>query len=333
MGHLPSDYQTNFTGPLPQFTPHELKVKERNQRAERVKELRDRFGYTINKEQGITTRNEITSYAGSDILCLMFIPSYNGENETDPGFSEIQDTLQTVTVSSARSVMPVRRLGETNPAAYTRGSRTIAGSMIFTAGLRDAFINALSKSFKDGEPRKEPTIFVDQIPKFSMAFQASNELGGVSSALLVNITLTNFGTTFSIDDIYTESTFTYVAEQYFPLTATTINDKSAIRAMVMKAYLRGLPDLDLSTLFSAGASIFSEARDNLFNHNRHLQAIATDHQLRVNAVIQSMDAPGTPYYLRRGYLFEDLPSPIQDQIRATELRNSWQGPSPWNDMA
>ena len=184
-------------------------------------------------EQGASNRASDTfSYSGSDIIALIYIPQQVNSVMQDNGFIEIEDKLQTLTVSSARSVSPVRRLGETTPTAYTRGSRTIAGSMVFTTGLRDAFVNALTKSVDDGEPVREPVLFVDQIPKFSMVLQANNELGGISTALLVNITLTNFGTTFSIDDIYTESTFTYVAEQYMPLSQTLANNENEIRKLI-----------------------------------------------------------------------------------------------------
>jgi len=184
-------------------------------------------------EQGASNRASDTfSYSGSDIIALIYIPQQINNVTQNNGFIEIEDKLQTLTVSSARSVSPVRRLGETTPTAYTRGSRTIAGSMVFTTGLRDAFVNALTKSVDDGEPTREPVLFVDQIPKFSMVLQANNELGGISTALLVNITLTNFGTTFSIDDIYTESTFTYVAEQYMPLSQTLANNQNEIKTLI-----------------------------------------------------------------------------------------------------
>lgn len=184
-------------------------------------------------EQGLANKSsDVFSYSGSDVICLVYIPEQSNGMVKNQGYIEIEEKLQTLTVSSARSVSPVRRLGETTPTAYTRGSRTIAGSMVFTTGLRDAFINALSKSAGDGEPMREPVLFVDQLPKFSMVLQANNELGGISTAMLVNITLTNFGTTFSIDDIYTESTFTYVAEQYMPLSQTLGNNRNEIAELI-----------------------------------------------------------------------------------------------------
>lgn len=197
--------------------------------------VRAKKSLTLNThiEEGVSNRASDTfSYSGSDIIALVYIPQQINNVTQDPGFIEIEDKLQTLTVSSARSVSPVRRLGETTPLAYTRGSRTIAGSMVFTTGLRDAFVNALTKSVDDGEPVREPVLFVDQLPKFSMVLQANNELGGISTALLVNITLTNFGTTFSIDDIYTESTFTYVAEQYMPLSQTLANNQNEINKLI-----------------------------------------------------------------------------------------------------
>lgn len=191
---------------------------------------------TILDERASNSKYDTFSYSGSDIICLVYIPQQiNGVVQSD-GFAQIEDKIQTLTVSSARSVSPVRRLGETTPTAYTRGSRTIAGSMVFTTGLRDAFVDVLTKSIDDGEPVREPVLFVDQIPKFSMVLQANTELGNASTALLVNITLTNFGTTFSIDDIYTESTFTYVAEQYLPLSQTLGNNENEIRKLITQRH-------------------------------------------------------------------------------------------------
>ena len=196
-------------------------IQDQQQEAKRRKE-----NGLISSFQENHALSDTYSYSGSDILCLVYIPNYSVDFLPVEGYIQIEDKLQTLTVSSARSVSPVRRLGETAPLNYARGSRTIAGSMVFTTGLRDAFVDAMVRSGKANgiEPRREPTLFIDQMPKFSMILQANNELGGVSTAVLLNITLTNFGTTFSIDDIYTESTFTYVAEQYFPLSKVYAGD-------------------------------------------------------------------------------------------------------------
>lgn len=225
------------------------------------KQIADFKQYTDN-QQALTdllnSPSDTFSYSGSDIICTVYIPRQNNGFINSGGTIEIEDKLQTLTVSSARSVSPVRRLGETSPTAYTRGSRTIAGSMVFTVGLRDAFINALIKSGDDGEPMREQVLFVDQIPKFSMFLQATNELGGISCAMLINMSLTNFGTTFSIDDIYTESTFTYVAEQYLPLsrrTALTANELIKLKKLYgIDAIDQSLEDLILARQANQSAS-------------------------------------------------------------------------------
>jgi len=158
---------------------------------------------------------EFSSYAGSDIMCTIFIPVPNiapirdmGQQGSIVGGGHIKLNmeLQTLTVSSARSVHPVRRIGEVAPATYTRGARTIAGTMIFTTLFRDAFADIYQKSVEDGETDLE-NFFVDQIPKFNMLVSAANEYGESASSVLTGIHLTNFGTTLSIDDMYTEATY------------------------------------------------------------------------------------------------------------------------------
>ena len=56
---------------------------------------------------------------------------------------------------------------------------------------------------------------MDEIPPFNVLIRGANEYGAMSSGILVNVVLTNFGTTFSVDDLYTEATYSYVADYYF----------------------------------------------------------------------------------------------------------------------
>ena len=129
------------------------------------------------------------------------------------GFGEIQ----TLTVSMASSVGPVRRLGENKVIQYLNGARTIAGSMVFAMLNRDIFASILQGSLpgyrKEAFTKPE---FIDEIPPFQILINGENEYGASASGLLVDVKMTNFGTTFSVDDLYTEATYSYVAGQYVP---------------------------------------------------------------------------------------------------------------------
>lgn len=166
------------------------------------------------------------SFSGSDIQCLMFMPRFTPtEREaigSGPGTGALKEMttykifaeIQTITVSSTRNVFPVRRLGESHAHKYTRGARTIAGTLVFSVLNQDVMSDFYRRH--TGEVDTSAPFFVDQIPPFSITAMAENEYGGVASAILVNVHLTNFGQTISVDDIFMESTYSYVAEHYFP---------------------------------------------------------------------------------------------------------------------
>ena len=54
------------------------------------------------------------------------------------------------------------------------------------------------------------------MPKFDIMLSAVNEGGLAGVQLVQGITLTNTGTTYSVDDMYTENTYTYVADYVSP---------------------------------------------------------------------------------------------------------------------
>jgi hypothetical protein len=154
--------------------------------------------------------------------------------------------LSTLSISSARSVFPVRRLGESHVKDYTRGARTIAGTMVFALLDRDVFAELYRDNPKEligGAP-----FFVDQIPEFNIFIAGANEYGGTISAGLVGITLTNCGMTLSVDDIYTEVTYTYVAQHFFPVVADYTSFKQLVKLQeTFEAQLRAASKLLLPT--------------------------------------------------------------------------------------
>lgn len=136
--------------------------------------------------------------------------AYGPRSSTTKIFAE----LATISISSARSVHPVRRLGESHVHDYTRGARTVAGTLVFAMLDRDVFAEVYRDNPK--EVQAAAPFFVDQIPEFNIYVAASNEYGGTASAGLLGITLTNWGQTLSVDDIYTEVTYTFVAKFWLP---------------------------------------------------------------------------------------------------------------------
>ncbi len=204
-----------------------------------------RFSDTSNKTykeitgtQGSGERSFMfSSFAGTDIQCFFFgnIAEQLLErvrNDTSLSTEErkrieeqtINDLkvepfaeLQTLTVSIASSFGPVRRLGEKEAVEYKGGARTIAGSMIFAVLNRDVFHKFMrNKLVATSSENYTSPDYVDQIPAFNILVQGINEFGSVASGMLIDVKLTNFGTTFSVDDMYLESTYNYVARQWVP---------------------------------------------------------------------------------------------------------------------
>lgn len=171
----------------------------------------------------------LNSFSGCDVNCFLLMPEPDnkeqilaqmGMSKEDYPFPALKQfaEIETLSISSARSVFPVRRLGENHVHRYTRGGRSIAGTMVFTTFSRDVFAEFYRVHGQDnffGSNANAP-FFVDQIPPFHMLLSASNEYGMVANAALINVTLSNWGTTLSVHDLKIESTYTYVAQFFFP---------------------------------------------------------------------------------------------------------------------
>lgn len=190
---------------------------------------------------GSANRLVLNSFTGVDITCHLVMPKppqqdrvvaelgMNPEEYDLPAMKTFAE-LQTLTISSARSVFGVRRLGEHHVHKYTRGARTIAGTMVFTTFTRDVFAEFYRVSGYDNFTDPSAPFFVDQIPPFHLLISAANEYGLHAQAALINVNLTNFGTTMSVHDLQLESTYTYVAQFFFPF----VQDYRAFQSAVQR---------------------------------------------------------------------------------------------------
>jgi hypothetical protein len=188
------------------------------------------------------------SFSGVDIKTAVWIPP---AHDADPGSFKTWGELQTLTVSSERPAGPVRVLGAAAPRGYVRGVRTIAGSMIFTVLDRDVFAD-IYKGYEGENPDQFPS-FVDQIPPFHIIIDATNEMGFAAGSAIIGATITNFGTTYSVDDLMLEATYTYVAQYVHPF----VN---------MSTWRQGLA-AEVSKLSALDASNLSNLSNNYYKRN------------------------------------------------------------------
>lgn len=167
------------------------------------------------------------SYSGADIYAIA--------NIYDPSAIEGQKykqlvlgNIQTLTFSTHREKFPARALGHVGARGYTRGPRTIGGSMIFTifdktalAELMqlDNLIEVASNAGKGKSAGIDHIILLDQIPPFDISILFSNETGSLSRMAIYGVELVNEGQTMSIEDLITETVVSYVARHVDPMSS------------------------------------------------------------------------------------------------------------------
>ena len=158
------------------------------------------------------------SFSGADIHATMVIPRIgeNGYIDDDGEVLELAE-LQTISYSMHRENSPVRTLGHVNPRGFVKGSRTIAGSMIFTVFNEYAFyrIKNYKKQLASTNGLYAP--LADMLPPFDVVFSFFNEYGLAAKMKIYGITIVDEGQTMSIDDLITEQTYTYMARGIQPL--------------------------------------------------------------------------------------------------------------------
>jgi len=138
--------------------------------------------------------------------------------------SKVIGELQTMSYSVYREKSPVRTLGSVYPRAYVRGPRTIGGSMIFTVFNQHVLHEILEMNLKfyntgtsDHDKYTYSTNLPDQLPPLDMSLVFANEYGSISHMGLYGVEFMQEGTTFSIEDIFTENVVQYVARDIDPM--------------------------------------------------------------------------------------------------------------------
>ena len=102
-------------------------------------------------------------------------------------------SVYSFTYSSFREKNAVRSLGRVSAQGYTRGQRTIAGSMNFTVFQSHELMDFLRPNSN--------YVLLDQLPKFNMMLVMLNEYGGASIMHLFNVEISSESQQMSVEDL------------------------------------------------------------------------------------------------------------------------------------
>ena len=160
----------------------------------------------------IFTIEGYNSYSGCDITVTASLPIINGETI---GKYYTLGSIQTLSISTHQDKRPVRSLGVINAKDYVMGPRTIAGSMVFAVFNK----HFATEIMADLGATNQEVILPDEIPALDITVNFANEYGRMSRMAIYGVKLINEGQVMSINDLYTENTYQFVALGLEPLSA------------------------------------------------------------------------------------------------------------------
>ncbi len=162
--------------------------------------------------EGRQLNKNISGYAGTnntysmcDIVCSIDIQTNSGDH-----VRAVLGKLQTLSYSIYQQKQPVRVLGNMNAKDYVYGQRTIAGSLVFAVFNRHWLVDIYDELVNKGIMKNWHYI-ADELPPFDITVSFANEYGYDSKMALYGVRLMTEGQVMSINDIYIENTYQFVA--------------------------------------------------------------------------------------------------------------------------
>jgi hypothetical protein len=168
-------------------------------------------------------------------------------------------SLYSITYSSFREKHAVRTLGRVSAKDYTKGQRTIAGSMSFAVFQSHELMDFLRK----GQPNENNIVILDQLPKFNLMLVMINEYGGASILHLFGVTISTESQQTSVEDLALMNNVTFYAEDVITIedignifeTSVSMLHPTVIAGQTLRFYkknefttLSGLLEANLDTI-------------------------------------------------------------------------------------
>lgn len=145
-------------------------------------------------------------YTFADIKAIINFPEFLGIEKPET-FGEIS----TLSYSIYREKYPVRAIGYTRAKGYTKGSRTVAGTLAFTM-LDKAVINKFIQILYKEDKWKSLSLLPDELPPFDIDLVFVNELGQTTSLKLIGVEIAEGNSVMSINSMAVSEQYSFVAQ-------------------------------------------------------------------------------------------------------------------------
>lgn len=116
--------------------------------------------------------------------------------------------ITTVSYSMIREKRPIPTIGRINPAAYTRGMRTVAGSLIFTT-INQHFVKDLIQNVPYLTKYKK--LKADELPLFDIMVISANEYGASAQLRIYGVDIAEEGQIITTENLFMENSFSFLA--------------------------------------------------------------------------------------------------------------------------
>lgn len=166
---------------------------------------------TITKVNHNNVYNE--TYSGADMLIYFAFPGYKP--------LEI-GVASTVGYTTYREQKQVRTVGRVSAKGITKGQRTVSGRLIFTI-IREHITEILRNEIPYLKNVK--TILMDELPPFDILVSFGNEYGASAGLVIEGVSVVDEQKTMSIEDLFTENLFTYLARGIQPMRTMNVAPK------------------------------------------------------------------------------------------------------------
>ena len=207
------------------------------------------------------------SFSGCDMIVTARLTKVEGYKIHEKTYS--LGSLQTLSISTHQDKRPVRAIGNMNAIDYTMGQRTIAGSMVFAVFDRH-FATAMFDDLK--EIKGDSIILADELPPLDITITFANEYGRTSRMAVYGVRLINEGQVMSINDVYTENTYQFIANALEPLNKGETNGS--------KTSSKSKPVIATTSNYSRGLDTTGEEIVN-FVYNNNIDITSQDIKLTV----------------------------------------------------